>query len=92
MNGYIEMKKQDTRPCLICYPRDTRGNGKWQKAYFHMWRKREARYIGEEKEVLEAVVEMEDGFVMTIEPGYMRFADRDKSEFEINSDGKDNEE
>lgn len=77
------MKKEDTRPCLICYPRDTSGKGEWKKAYFHMWKKREKRYIGEEKEVLEAVVEMEDGFVMTIQPRYMRFIDRDKSEFEI---------
>lgn len=62
---------------------------KWKremaKSIFPHVEEKRKRYIGEEKEVLEAVVEMEDGFVMTIQPRYMRFIDRDKSEFEIDS-------
>lgn len=35
------------------------------------------------KKTLYAVVEIENGSVMDVEARYMRFIDRDKSEFEI---------
>lgn len=80
MRDYIEMKKSDTRPCIIKYPRNTRGEGEWQKAFFHMWIRRKD-VCGKKK--LYAVVEIKGGYVMDIEAGYMRFTDRDESEFEI---------
>lgn len=83
MSEIIDVKKENTRPCLICYPRDTRGNGKWQKAFFHFWwRTKDA--CGEE--TLYAIVEMQEGTVMRIPSCYMRFIDRDKSEFEVSSE------
>lgn len=76
----IEMKKEDARPCIIKYPRDTMGNGEWKKAFFHMWI-RAKDICG--KKTLYAVVEVENGSVMDIEARYIRFTDRDKSEFEM---------
>lgn len=81
--GFIKIKKEDTRACLILYPRTTRGE--WQKAYFHMWRVRKPLYKDEENKVIEAVVEMRNGTIMNIDPKYMRFIDRDASEFDIDN-------
>lgn len=77
------LKKENTRKCLIFYPRDRKGNGKWQEAFFHFWWR--AKDVYGEK-TLYAVVEIQDGTVMRIASCYMRFIDRDKSEFENDFD------
>lgn len=85
---FIKMRKEDTRPCIILYPRTTRGEGEWQKAYFHMWRKRKSISIDEEENFLDAIIEMKDGSMMVIDPKYIKFIDRDESEFYIDNSDK----
>lgn len=73
MRDYIEMKKSDTRPCMIY----NKYSKEWKPGFFHMWMKRERRYVDEPKKVLCAVVEMEDGSMAEAYADYIRFTDRE---------------
>ena len=89
MRDYIEIKKSDTRPCMIY----NQYNKEWKPAFFHMWMKRERRYVDEPKKVLCAIVETEDGCITQVYADHIRFTDREakavaaeaKSENEQNS-------
>lgn len=70
MSNFIEMRKEDTRPCIIIK------NGRTEKAFFHMWMKRKRIFKDEPKEVLLAVVELENGSITQTYADNIRFTDR----------------
>lgn len=85
MYDYIKIKKEDTRPCQISF------NGeKWIDAFFHMWLKRKTIHIYEPEVILEAVVELPNGYITIINHNHIRFTDAIK-ELEENAEKKNEE-
>ncbi len=71
MSKYIEMKKEDARPCAVY-------NGeKYEKYFFHMWFKREGRFKDKPKELIMAIVKSEKGEIEEVYAHQINFMDRE---------------